>query len=318
MRRIFLFVLLFVGVAAMAQQRQNATALSYIAQYKDVAIMQMLRYNIPASITLAQGLIESGSGTSELATKGNNHFGIKCHDWTGRTTYHDDDERNECFRAYDNAYESFEDHSRFLATKSRYASLFQLPTTDYKAWAQGLKACGYATSPTYAQQLIGIIELYELYQYDTATKYDRSLAAQTKHSSGKASASSAASSSASSSAAQPLTGHTIYAYNNCLYVRAVAGDTFRSIAHEAGLHYKRLARNNERHHNSTLNSGDIVYLTRKQKRADSNEPAWHTVAAGESLYTISQRYAIRLSALYRLNRLSPAATISVGDRLRVR
>lgn len=128
-----------------AQIKWNSAYQAYIDQYKDLAIEQMLKYNIPASITLSQGLLESGAGRSWLTKSSNNHFGIKCHGWTGRRVFHDDDERGECFRAYDNPRQSFEDHSRFLATQSRYARLFNYSRTDYKSWARGLKHCGYAT-----------------------------------------------------------------------------------------------------------------------------------------------------------------------------
>lgn len=164
MKRYFvLSIITFLCVSLNAQLKWNSRYQAYIDQYKDLAIAEMLKYNIPASITLAQGLLESGAGMSELARNGNNHFGIKCHDWTGARTYHDDDANNECFRAYRDVYESYEDHSRFLARQPRYRSLFRLKRTDYKGWAKGLKKCGYATSPTYAKQLIGIIELYKLH-----------------------------------------------------------------------------------------------------------------------------------------------------------
>ena len=182
MRKIFITIALFLSINASAQIRWNQTYQQYIDQYKDIAIEQMLQYHIPASITLAQGLFESGAGKSELALKGNNHFGIKCNGWTGRKTYHDDDERNECFRAYDSPYESFVDHSKFLAGSKRYSSLFNLKTTDYKGWARGLKAAGYATNPQYANKLIDIIQLYKLYQYDTAKSYDKFMAQHTKES----------------------------------------------------------------------------------------------------------------------------------------
>lgn len=149
MKKSFLAILFifFISVPAMAQMQWNRPFQQYFDQYKDVAIDQMRRYRIPASITLAQAVLESGAGKSELAVKGNNHFGIKCHGWTGRAVYHDDDENNECFRAYNSVLESFEDHSKFLATSNRYSSLFKLKVTDYKGWAYGLKSCGYATNP---------------------------------------------------------------------------------------------------------------------------------------------------------------------------
>ena len=162
MKKFFVPIALFMSISAFGQIKWNQTYQQYFNQYKDVAIEQMQRYNIPASITLAQGVFESGAGRSELAVRGNNHFGIKCNGWTGRKTYHDDDEDNECFRAYDSAYESYEDHSRFLVNSPRYRQLFSLKKTDYKGWAKGLKAAGYATNPQYANKLIEIIQLYKL------------------------------------------------------------------------------------------------------------------------------------------------------------
>ena len=149
-----------------AQMRWNQAYQQYINQYKDLAIEQMHKYSIPASITLAQGLFESGAGLSALAKRGNNHFGIKCHGWTGAKTYHTDDAPDECFRAYRNVRDSYEDHSRFLVNGNRYRNLFRLGITDYKGWARGLKAAGYATNPKYADRLIEIIQLYRLYEYD--------------------------------------------------------------------------------------------------------------------------------------------------------
>lgn len=165
MKRLSLFIIIYTVpfVAVFSQIRRNSVYQTYIDLYKDLAIEEMVRHKIPASITLAQGLLESAAGRSELARKGNNHFGIKCHGWTGRRVYYDDDERNECFRAYDNVSQSFEDHSMFLSKQNRYSRLFRLSMTDYKGWARGLKACGYATNPRYADKLIEIIELYELY-----------------------------------------------------------------------------------------------------------------------------------------------------------
>ena len=142
------------------------TTTQYISVYKDIAMQEMQIYNIPASITLAQAILESGPGKGTLAVKANNHFGIKCHDWKGKKVYHDDDRRQECFRKYKNSNNSFRDHSEFLANRKRYASLFKLRTNDYKAWAKGLRRAGYATDKKYPQKLIGLIERYELYQYD--------------------------------------------------------------------------------------------------------------------------------------------------------
>lgn len=285
-----------------AQMKWNSTYQQYIDQYKDVAIEQMKKYRIPASITLAQGLFESGAGRSELARKGNNHFGIKCHGWKGRKVYHDDDASNECFRAYNNAYESYEDHSRFLVSGKRYQSLFSLKNTDYRGWAQGLKAAGYATNPSYATKLINIIELYKLYEYDHAKHYDRFLASATKD-----------------CVAPGGMTHPIYKFNNNYYLKARRGDSFSSIAKEIGLSERKLAAYNELPVSASLSEGDIVYLKKKAKKAPkSYKDRLHYVRAGESMYSISQLYGIRMKYLYKMNNMTPYDNIVVGQGLRLR
>lgn len=145
----------------------DEATLDYIEEYNDIAILEMISYHIPASITLAQGILESQSGKSRLSVKGNNHFGVKCHSsWEGKRLYHDDDARQECFRKYDHPLSSFRDHSLFLYEKDRYANLFTLDIKDYKGWAHGLKKAGYATDPKYPAKLINLIDTYELYKYD--------------------------------------------------------------------------------------------------------------------------------------------------------
>lgn len=302
-RYIIICILSLLTISAEAQLKWNSRYQAYINQYKDLAISQMLKYNIPASIILAQGLLESGAGTSELTVKGNNHFGIKCHDWLGATTYHDDDEKQECFRAYNDAFESYEDHSRFLAHQSRYKRLFTLRRTDYKGWANGLKSCGYATNPAYAKKLIGIIELYKLYDYDKATKYDKFMVqrAEVKNISSGGNL------------------HSIHIYNKNYYLTVKAGDTFKSIAKEVGISYKKIAKYNERDKRDRLVEGEIIYLKKKQSKADKvfkNRP--HRVKAGESMYSIAQYYGIRLSSLYKKNHLNADYSIKVGDYLKVR
>lgn len=288
----------------LAQMKWNQRYQTYINQYRDLAIEQMLKFKIPASITLAQGLLESGAGYSELATKGNNHFGIKCHGWTGRKTYHDDDEAQECFRAYNNVYESYEDHSLLLSRQPRYRSLFSLDGDDYKGWAHGLKKCGYATSPTYAQKLIGIIELYKLQQYDKAKKYDRFMESRTYK---------------DSPSAKGGILHPIHRYNKNYYIVVRQGDTFRSLGKELGLSYRKIAKYNERNKRDKLVVGETIYLKKKQKKADKsykNRP--HTVKPGESMYSIAQYYGMRVKSLYKKNGLSPDYVPKVGDKLRVR
>ena len=160
-------------VTSPANTRKPSSTETYIVTYADVAIDEMQRYNIPASITLAQGILESGSGNGRLASQANNHFGIKCHEWDGDRIYHDDDAAQECFRKYDDVRNSFRDHSLFLTERSRYSKLFKLKKTDYKGWAKGLKAAGYATDPKYPSKLINLIERYDLHDYDKSSGKSR-------------------------------------------------------------------------------------------------------------------------------------------------
>ena len=296
----FIFTLFFTFLGGFAQQAVwNQRYQDYFDTYKDVAIEQMLKYHIPASITLAQGVLESGAGRSELAKKANNHFGIKCHGWTGRKSYHDDDELGECFRAYDNAYESYQDHSVFLTGSQRYSSLFRLKMKDYKGWAKGLKACGYATSPTYATRLIEIIELYKLYRYDNERHYDKYQLEQAHRKGG--------------------IRRQVSEFNNNYYVLARKGDTFRSIAEDVDVSYRKLAKFNERDKNDALEDGEIVWLQKKRRKAPKDYKGYiHRVKNGESMYSISQKYGIRLKYLYKMNNLTPDYMIAVGDPLRVR
>ena len=300
-KTLVLTTLLTLALNGMGQSKWNSRYQQYINQYKDVAIEQMLKWKVPASITLAQGLLESGAGQSTLAMRANNHFGIKCHHWTGPTIYKDDDARQECFRVYMSAAESYEDHSVFLVTGQRYRSLFNLSITDYKGWARGLKAAGYATNPQYAQKLIEIIQLYKLYEYDTAKKFDRTMARQTNTQGKKG------------------TLHLISIYNKNYYIYVRRGDTFRSIGDEIGISYKKIARYNERGKDDKLEEGEIIWLKKKQTKAPKEfKNRCHYVQPGESMYSIAQKYGIRLKSLYKMNKLSPDYVIQVGDALKLR
>lgn len=300
---ITIFLFICTCIPLQAQMKWNQAYQQYFDQYKDLAIEEMLHYHIPASITLAQGVFESRAGMSKLAMQGNNHFGIKCHGWKGRSMMQDDDEAGECFRVYNNVKESYEDHSVFLRNNRRYAQLFRLKLTDYRGWAHGLKACGYATNPHYSQKLIDIIELYKLYNYDKAKKYDKFMAQHGGED-------------------QPNSYgarlHPIHTFNKNYYLVARNGDTFKSIAQETGLSWRKLAKYNELDKNAILHQGDIVYLKKKQKKAPkAYKHRLHTVQSGESMYSISQLYGIRLKYLYKKNRLSPDYQIRPGDTLRV-
>lgn len=270
---------------------QSSDYINYINQYKDIAIEQMHKYHIPASITLAQGLLESGAGKSELARTANNHFGIKCHSWDGKRIYHDDDKKGECFRSYKNVRDSYEDHSIFLATGSRYAFLFKYSETDYVAWARGLKRAGYATSPTYADKLIDIIERYNLDQYDRIQQ---------------------------SSKPKVLNPHTPYIANDIVYIVARQGDTMQSIADEFGIAKRKLIIYNDLYRGYVPVKGDIIYLARKHRKARKPHTQ-HVVGDGESMYMISQRYAVRLNRLYKMNKATPDTySPMVGDVVRLR
>ena len=307
MNRIKTYIIgisLLFCATSQAQMKWNQTYQTYINQYKDLAIEQMLRYHIPASITLAQGLFESSAGRSVLATQGNNHFGIKCNNWTGPTQYHDDDARGECFRVYKDARDSYEDHSKFLARQPRYARLFELGQRNYKGWAQGLKQCGYATNPQYANKLIQIIELYKLFDYDKAKRFDRFMA---EHSGSEQAVN-----------AQGLL-HPIYKFNDNYYLITREGDTFKALGKEVEINWRKLAKYNERDKNDVMHKGEIVYLKKKRKKAPKqykNRP--HIVKKGESMYIISQKYGIRLNNLYKMNYFDIDHQIKIGDRIRIR
>ncbi len=263
----------------MQAQTRNKQYENYIKQYRDIAVQEMKRYHIPASITLAQGLLESGAGQSTLARKSNNHFGIKCGgDWTGRTVSHDDDARGECFRAYKHPKESYEDHSKFLAGRPRYAGLFKLSITDYKGWARGLKKAGYATNPRYADQLIGIIELYDLHRYDTkdGLKWMK----------------------------QNPNPHQPYVANGLLYIVVRAGDSWKSISKEFDISQSKLRKYNDLYKGYALQEGDILYLEKKNRKAPKDHIV-HVLRSGESMYTVAQKYGIRLKNLYKLNKMQP-------------
>ena len=293
MKKQIFFLLLILGCLTVQAQTRNKQYEDYIKKYRELAVEEMKKYHIPASITLAQGLLESGAGQSTLARKSNNHFGIKCgSDWNGKTVSHDDDARGECFRAYKHPKDSYEDHSKFLAGRPRYASLFKLKITDYKGWAKGLKKAGYATNPRYADQLIGIIELYELHKYD-----EKNYLKWIK---------------------KNPNPHQTYIANDLLYIVVRAGDSWKSISKEFDISQKKLRKYNDLYKGYALQVGDILYLEKKNKKADK-EHIVHVLRAGESMYSISQKYGIRLKNLYKLNKMDeddPAPEVGTILRLR--
>lgn len=297
---IFLFASLFVQA-----QRTNQAFWSYIDKYKGWAIEQMNQYGIPASITLAQGLLESNAGRSTLATQANNHFGIKVgSSWTGPYVLRDDDARNEKFRKYKSARESYVDHSKFLQGK-RYQGLYKLGKTDYKGWARGLKAAGYATNPNYADALIRTIEMYNLNQFDTG-KY-RSNAKNT----------TAASVTTTSEFWQR---HTVYKGNKNYFIIVEVGDDMVTISKETGISLRKLYKYNDLPLDYAPTAGDIIYMEKKRNCAsrEFRKNPIHIVEANQSLHDIAQLYGIRLESLCKLNKWEEPKAVEVGEILRIR
>lgn len=286
-------VLLLSSSFEVQAQKRNKIYEDYIKKYREIAVHEMKKHHIPASITLAQGLLESGAGRGELARKANNHFGIKCGGrWNGRTVRHDDDARNECFRAYKNAEDSYKDHSKFLRDGARYQFLFDFKITDYKGWAKGLKKAGYATDPKYAYRLINLIELYDLYEYDRKGGLKWLENNPNPH--------------------QP------YIANELVYVVARRGDTFKSLSKELGISSRKLRSYNELPKDYAFRGGEIVYLEKKHKRATKGNIVY-VVKPGDSMYTIAQKYGIRLNNLYKLNKMDKDAGVpQAGTILRLR
>lgn len=315
MNRIPLLVMLlfvFAGVVAQLPSRKISKK-DYIDLYKDIAIEEMNMYHIPASITLAQGILESAAGNSTLATKANNHFGIKCHKgWNGKTFHIDDDAKNECFRKYSNPEESFKDHSIFLSTRDRYAFLFDLDITDYKGWAKGLKKAGYATNPKYPQLLINIIEDQDLSQFDQLyqktnyAKQNRSKLEKIKPS-------------------EPVedfeaitigpANRKIYENNGVKFIYARPGDSFYKIAQDFNIYTWQVYKYNDLKKKDMVSEGQMLYLERKKSKSRQTV---HVVSPGETLYEISQMYGVRLKKLAKYNSLDKQATLFPDQEIKLR
>lgn len=290
---IAVFILVSTGVIFAQNKSQNRiSAETYIATYKDVAIAHMEEYGIPASIKLAQGILESAFGNSELAVNANNHFGIKCHNWEGDTYHKDDDYEDECFRKYDDPLSSFTDHSLFLTTRARYARLFTYEITDYKSWAHGLREAGYATNPRYPELLINIIERYSLYRFDT--EHGKTSVAETDKRPKETIVKPA-----SEKPQAPDSQRQIQTNNHIRYIKARAGDTPEIIAKDLEVRPWQIYRYNEFEKDVTLEKNQIVYLQPKRRR--SFEYDKHTVTHGETLFDVSQKYGIKTRHLFRMN-----------------
>lgn len=292
---------------------QSSTTQNYVEQYSKWAVAEMKRTGIPASITLAQGILESGSGKSTLAVEANNHFGIKCHTgWEGKKTYMDDDAKGECFRHYDSAYESYIDHSNFLRGRDRYASLFQLETTDYKGWAHGLKKAGYATDPNYPNKLIKYIEDYQLHRYDFHVDADD---VETNDDFGKTAATGYK--RTDDFVIKLEQSHTVQYNNGVGYIEVGESDTFESISKEFGMRAWEIYKYNDIASSDNIKKYRILYIKLKRNTAHPNHKI-HTVKQGEGMHYIAQKYGIKLKRLYKLNNLTIGTEPKAGDKLNLR
>jgi len=313
-RTLTLLALLLTCLPSFGQQ-QKMTRRQYIEKYAPTAVREMKATGIPASITLAQGCLESGNGNSTLATKANNHFGIKCHNnWKGKTLYQDDDARHECFRSYKSADESYRDHSDLLRYRDRYASLFNLKPTDYKGWAYGLQKAGYATAKTYAASLIQIIEENELWRYDQLDAAEEQALPPTPME------------AEASYAFKPHPGHKLYTVsltreirttNGVPWIRAREGDSYAGLAKEYNLFTGEILHFNDRTRRVPLHEGEIVYLEAKKNESAPNLDK-HVVEAGETMRDLAQRYAVKMKKLYKYNAMTPGTEPEPGTILLLR
>jgi N-acetylmuramoyl-L-alanine amidase, family 4 len=305
-----LLTLILALGSASAQAVRKAGYMDYIRTFNAEARRQMDRHAIPASITLAQGLVETGAGASTLAQVHNNHFGIKCHTtWKGKRTYKSDDNPNDCFRSYPSARESYEDHSLFLKG-NRYQRLFALRYDDYRGWAKGLQLCGYATNKGYANMLIKVIEDYELYAFDHGEypSWYRSYGGRTQTQGTRRTA-------APAKYDRPM--RPTYISYGLLYVLADQNDSYERIAEDLGMSAKKIAKYNDAPIDFPLSEGDVVYLEPKNKEASPRYPTY-IVRIGDSMHDISQRFGIRLDRLYKLNDKDDEYVPEEGDILRLR
>lgn len=317
MKKIVALLIIIVCQTLSASQAPvpaKSPQVRYIEQYAALAVEEMYRSGVPASITLAQGLLESGYGLSELAVKGNNHFGIKCHNnWDGGRMYYDDDKRGECFRKYSSPEQSYRDHSDFLRYRDRYSFLFDYRITDYKAWAYGLKKAGYATDPAYPKKLINLIEEYELYVYDSKAA---------------ASAVDLPQSPAQIAQVLPLSqeqrndfsfsvSREMFSQNGVPFVYASEGETYQTIAASNNLFLREVLKFNDLEREVPLEPGTVVYLQAKKKQAVKGLDK-HVIEEGETMREISQRYAVRLKSLYKLNGMTDLDVPREGDIIKLR
>lgn len=299
------FLLLLLIHPAFSQKLSRP---EYIRKYQLLAISEMTRSGIPASIKMAQACLESADGNSFMARQSNNHFGIKCKsNWTGARSYHDDDEKNECFRKYKTVEDSYIDHTNFLMANTRYHFLFQMPSTDYAGWARGLKKAGYATDPSYDKKVIEIIENFQLWRLDRRLTFEE-MEQLDRQRMGTA--------FNEKILINPYSSRMISMHNGIKSAIVREGDTFEIIAQEFGLKEWELRRFNDYPVGYQPQPGEIIYLKNKKGSARGLYKL-HVVQEGESMHYISQVYGIRLRALYRLNNLNYGQPVEIGQVLKL-
>jgi LysM repeat protein len=305
---IFPFIAFFIFVSASAQKNPISRE-AYIQKFYPLAISEMERSGVPASITLAQGCWESSNGNSRLATEGNNHFGIKCkREWTGKKIYHDDDALQECFRKYAHAEASYIDHSNFLRNSSRYSFLFELDRKDYAGWARGLKQAGYATDPTYAERLIKIIEEHKLYLFDDYVDNRQLATIQNTPEKPKV----------NSPVLGPVSSTRKVQLRNGLRTYVVGeGDTYESITKDLKLKDWEIYTYNDFGKGKNLRTNEIIYLEKKYKKADKKHKQYVT-EDGDTMHYIAQRYGLRLKPLLKRNRMKAGEEPAAGESVYLR
>ncbi|MCY7422576.1 MAG: glucosaminidase domain-containing protein [Chitinophagaceae bacterium] len=329
-------ILLSASLTAVAQN-ENQRAAEYIKQYKQIAIDEMVRTGVPASITLAQGVLETGGGQSDLASIANNHFGIKCKSgWNGETYLHDDDAKNECFRKYPTVEASFRDHSDFLRLRPNYAFLFKLDPTDYEGWAKGLKKAGYATNPMYSQKLLKIIVENNLQEYTLlalqgksaneaqifTAKNEKEAPKETsvEESTESAKVIETVVTTASQGDLKPMIpsgganyeAGKIFVINDARVLYAPAGTSLFALANEHNISYKKLLDFNDLPEMDIINNDQLVFLQKKPKRGRTDI---HIVQANENLHQISQTEGIQLASVLEFNRLAKGMQPARGEKL---
>ena len=310
-RTVFFLLAAFIALKDFAQSKETVQA--YVDKYKEIAMEEMQRTGVPAAITLAQGIHESGAGTSDLVLKSNNHFGIKCKtEWEGEKVYHDDDARGECFRKYDDPAVSYRDHSDFLRNRPYYASLFKLDPTDYEAWAFGLKKAGYATNPKYPQILIKLIQDFNLQDYTLIA-----MGKKPANENGVQWVKSSESSNTAANSDLPAAPKVIYPegvfkINKTKVVFIAKGTSYLKAAEDNDVSLAKLLEFNDLKDGDVAKEDGLLFLNRKRK---TGEHEFHTVLPGETLYSIAQTEGIRLGSLLQYNLLTPGAQPAIGERL---